>query len=95
MRWTSGTGAKGSLATARPSKSELSRPKTTKSTAATTAPDLSLASDSSRAASLRLFSTRSIFLARDDEDTAGCGGEGGERSDSGEGGEWSCGGGEG
>lgn len=71
-RWlilsTRGIGANGNFATARPSKSELRRPKTTKRTAATTAPDLNLESERSRVDSLRLVSTRSIFLAREDED---------------------------
>ena len=70
IRWTSGMGAKGRLVTVRPSKRELRRPKTTESTTATTTPDLSLASESSCAASLRLVSTRSIFFARDEAE--GC-----------------------
>lgn len=58
-------GLKGNFATTLPSKRELSKPKTTKSTRATTAPDLNLKSERSRLDSLRLVSTRSIFLVLD------------------------------
>lgn len=58
-------GLKGNLATALPSKRELSNPKTTKRTRATTAPDLNLKRERSRLDSLRLVSTRSIFLVLD------------------------------
>lgn len=68
-RWlifiTSPKGLKGNFATGLPSNSELSSPKTTKRTRATTAPDLNLKSDKSRLDSLRLVSTRSIFLVLD------------------------------
>ena len=58
-------GLNGNLATTLPSKRELRRPKTTKRTSATTAPDLNLKSERSRLDSLRLVSTRSIFLVLD------------------------------
>jgi len=58
-------GTNGILATAFPSKSELRKPKTTKRTTATTAPDLNLKRDRSRLDSLRDDSTRSIFLVLD------------------------------
>ncbi|GAB4851517.1 hypothetical protein Ancab_030918 [Ancistrocladus abbreviatus] len=60
--WTSLMGTKGSLATGLPSKREFKRPKTMKRTRATTPPDLNLKRERSRLASLRLVSTRSIFL---------------------------------
>ena len=62
---TNPKGLKGNFATALPSKSELRRPKTTKRTRATTAPDLNLKRERSRLDSLRLVSTRSIFLVLD------------------------------
>ncbi|KAJ7975981.1 hypothetical protein O6P43_005816 [Quillaja saponaria] len=62
---TSPKGLKGNLATTFPSKSEFSNPKTAKRTSATTAPDLNLNKDKSRLDSLRLVSTRSIFLVLD------------------------------
>lgn len=65
-RWlifmTKPTGVKGSLATGLPSNRELRRAKTTTRTRATTAPDLNLKRERSREDSLRLDSTRSIFL---------------------------------
>lgn len=68
-RWlifiTSPKGLNGNLATTLPSNSELSSPKTTKRTRATTPPDLNLKRDKSRLDSLRLVSTRSIFLVLD------------------------------
>lgn len=68
-RWlifiTSPKGLNGNLATTLPSKSELSNPKTTNRTRATTAPDLNLKSERSRLDSLRLVSTRSIFFVLD------------------------------
>ncbi|CAL5423554.1 unnamed protein product [Camellia sinensis] len=63
--WTIRAGTKGSFATALPSKREFKRPKTTKRTRATTAPDLNLKRERSRLDSLRLDSTRSIFLVLD------------------------------
>ena len=62
---TSPKGLKGNFATTLPSKRELSKPKTTTRTKATTAPDLNLKSERSRLDSLRLVSTRSIFLVFD------------------------------
>ncbi|RHN47423.1 hypothetical protein MtrunA17_Chr7g0252831 [Medicago truncatula] len=68
-RWlifiTSPKGLNGNLATTLPSNSELSSPNTTKRTRATTPPDLNLKRDKSRLDSLRLVSTRSIFLVFD------------------------------
>lgn len=58
-------GLKGNFATTLPSKREFKSPKTTNKTRATTAPDLNLNNDRSRLDSLRLVSTRSIFLVLD------------------------------
>lgn len=58
-------GLKGNLATTLPSKREFKKPKTTIKTRATTAPDLNLNKERSRLDSLRLVSTRSIFLVLD------------------------------
>ena len=58
-------GLNGNFATTLPSNKELRRPKTTKRTSATTAPDLNLKRERSRLDSLRLVSTRSIFLVLD------------------------------
>lgn len=62
---TNPKGLNGNLATTFPSNSELSSPKTTNSTSATTAPDLNLKSERSRLDSFKLVSTRSIFLVLD------------------------------
>ena len=58
-------GLNGNLATTLPSNKELRSPKTMKRTSATTAPDLNLMRERSRLDSLRLISTRSIFLVLD------------------------------
>lgn len=58
-------GLNGNFATTFPSNNEFKRPNTTNRTRATTAPDLNLNKDKSRLDSLRLVSTRSIFLVLD------------------------------